>query len=237
MLVLAVETATPVGSVSLVSEQGLIQERGSGTVTTHSIWLLPAIRDMLASARLILEEVDGFAVSSGPGSFTGLRIGLSVVKGLSLATGKPVVAVSTLDAMAELVPFCRHLVCPLLDARKKEVYAALYRFPSRGSVRRDSDNLVLAPSNLAQLIKEKVLFLGNGAQLHRDLLADLLGKNARFASARFRHPKAAAVGQLGLRRLAQAKTDDLDGLEPLYVRPPEAELRRLGRSQRRRRSS
>jgi len=230
MLVLAVETATHVGSVSLVSEEGMIQERGSGTVTTHSIWLLPTIRDMLAAARLTMEEVDGFAVSSGPGSFTGLRIGLSVVKGLSLATGKPVVAVPTLDAMAELVPFCRHLVCPLLDARKKEVYAALYRFPSRGSVRRDSDHLVLAPGNLAQLIKEKVLFLGNGAQLHRDLLTDLLGKKALFASARFRHPKASAVGQLGLRRLAQAKTDDLDALEPLYVRPPEAELKRLGHS-------
>jgi tRNA threonylcarbamoyladenosine biosynthesis protein TsaB len=232
MMVLAVETATPVGSVSLVSDEGLIQERDSETVTTHSSWLLPAIRDMLVSARMTLEEVDGFAVSSGPGSFTGLRIGLSVVKGLSLATGKPVVAVPTLDAMAELIPFCRYLVCPLLDARKKEVYAALYRFPSRGSVRRDSDHLVLAPNNLVQMIKEKVLFLGNGAQLYRDLLRDLLGKKAIFASPRFRHPKASAVGQLGLHRLAQAKTDDLDALEPLYVRPSEAELKRAGRSRR-----
>lgn len=230
MRVLAVETATPVGSVSLVGEEGVILESGSGAVTTHSTWLLPAIGDLMAAAQLSLEDVDGFAVSAGPGSFTGLRIGLSVVKGLSLATGKPLVAVPTLDAMAELIPFCRHLVCPILDARKKEVYSALYRHFPGGAVRRQSDYLVLPPRALAQMIAEKVLFLGNGVDRYRNLLAELLESKALFASDRFRHPRAAAVGMLGLRRLARGQIDDLNGLEPLYVRPSEAELKKLSRS-------
>jgi tRNA threonylcarbamoyladenosine biosynthesis protein TsaB len=224
--VLAVETATPQGSVSLVGEEGVILERQSGSNTTHAIWLQSAIRDLLAEAPFALEDVDGFAVSAGPGSFTGLRIGLSTVKGLSLATGKPVVAVPTLDAMVELVPVNQQLICPLLDARKKEVYAALYRRLPGGTLRRESDYLVLPPQALAELIDEKVLFLGNGVDVYGDLLADLLGKRAVFASKRFRHPRAAAVGHIGLRLLAQGQADDLDELEPLYVRSSEAEQKR-----------
>ncbi len=229
MRVLAVETATPLGSVSLVDEDGVILERESGAVSAHSTWLLPAIRDLLATARLSLEEVTGFAVSAGPGSFTGLRIGMSTVKGLALATGKPMVAVPTLDALAEMIPFCRHLVCPILDARKKEVYAALYRHLPRGGVRRQDDYLVLAPRDLACMITERVLFLGTGVDLYRDLMMELLGKKVLFASAHFRHPRASAVGRLGLRRLARGQADDLDRLEPLYVRPSQAELIRKGR--------
>lgn len=231
MPILAVETATPQGSVSLVGEEGVILERQSGSTSSHAIWLQPAIRDLLADASFALEDVDGFAVSGGPGSFTGLRIGLSTVKGLSLATGKPVVAVPTLDAMAELVPASRQLICPLLDARKKEVYAALYRPLPGGILRRESDYLALAPRALAELIDERVLFLGNGLDLYGDLLADLLGEKAVFASKRFRYPRAAAVGRLGLRLLAQGQAGDLDELEPLYVRPSEAERKRRSSSQ------
>jgi tRNA threonylcarbamoyladenosine biosynthesis protein TsaB len=232
MRVLAVETATPLGSVSLVDEGGVILERESGVAITHSTWLLPAIRDLLIEAQLSPGELDGFAVSVGPGSFTGLRIGLSTVKGLSLATGKPVVPVPTLDAMAELVPPCPHLICPLLDARKKEVYAALYRHLLGGPLHRQGDFLVLSPHALAHLIDEKVLFLGNGSDLYRELLVRLFGDKALFASANLRYPKAATVGQLGLRLLKQGCTEDLDGLEPLYVRPSEAELKRRSRSER-----
>jgi tRNA threonylcarbamoyladenosine biosynthesis protein TsaB len=190
---------------------------------------MPAIGGLLKEAQLSPEEVDGFAVSAGPGSFTGLRIGLSTIKGLCLATGKPVVAVPTLDAMAELVPPCSHLICPLLDARKKEVYAALYRHLPEEEVRREGDYLVMDPRLLAEMIHQKVFFLGNGVDLYRDLLADLLGEKAAFAPAQLRHPRAAMVGRVGLRLLERGQSDSLDELEPLYVRPSEAELKKHGR--------
>ena len=231
MRILAVETATPLGSVSLVDEEVVILERESGAATTHSTWLLPAIGELLREAGLSPGEVDGFAVSAGPGSFTGLRIGLSTVKGLSLATGKPVVAVPTLDAMAEPVPPCPHLICPLLDARKEEVYVALYRHIPGGSLRRQGDCLVMPPRMLARMISENVFFLGNGVDHYRELLVELFGEKAFFASSNLRYPKATTVGQLGLRLLAQGRTEDVDGLEPLYVRLSEAELKNRDRSE------
>ena len=231
MLVLAVETATPLGSVSLVDEGGVIAERDSGSVTTHSTWLLPAVGELLAEAGVSMRSIDGYAVSVGPGSFTGLRIGLSTVKGLALAAEKPLVGVSTLDALAGLVPRCRYLICPIIDARKKEVYAALYRH--RGEeIHRESDDFVLPPGTLADMLAERVLFLGTGGDLYRDVLTESLPGKALFASGRFRYPRAGSVGKLGLRRLAGGQVDPLDRIEPRYVRLSEAELKKAGRHQR-----
>ncbi len=229
MLILEVETATPRGSVSLVDEKGVILEHDSSGAATHATWLLPAIRDLLEKAGISLEEVDGFAVSAGPGSFTGLRIGLSTIKGLCLATGKPVVAVPTLDAMAELAGSRQQLICPLLDARKKEVYAALYRHLPGEKIRRESRYLVMAPRALAEEIGEAVFFLGNGVDLYRDLLAELLEEKATFSSAELRHPRASLVGRIGLNLLQRGQSAHYDELEPLYVRPSEAELKKQGR--------
>jgi tRNA threonylcarbamoyladenosine biosynthesis protein TsaB len=226
MRILAVETSTPVGSISLVAEDGVILGRESGEVSTHSTWLLPALRGLLAEVGLAADQVDGFAVSVGPGSFTGLRIGLSTVKGLALATGKPVVAVPTLEALAHSVPRCRVLICPILDARKKEVYAAFYLQDQDGTLRCQGQEMVLRPGALAEMISQRVLFLGSGVDLYRDVLTAALGKKAMFASARFRHPRAAEVGKLGLKRLVGGQVEDLDSLEPKYVRPSEAELKK-----------
>jgi tRNA threonylcarbamoyladenosine biosynthesis protein TsaB len=225
MRILAVETTTPLGSIGLVDEDGTILERDSGPVTAHSTWLLPALEGLMTEAGLTAGDVDGYAVSAGPGSFTGLRIGLSAVKGLALATGKPVVAVPTLEALAHAVRRCRVLICPILDARKNEVYAALYSRDGDGPLSCRHDERVLSPRALGGEISQRVLFLGTGVELYREVLEEILGKRALFASARFRYPRAAQVGRLGLRRLAQGQIEDPDTLEPRYVRPSEAELK------------
>jgi tRNA threonylcarbamoyladenosine biosynthesis protein TsaB len=229
MRILAVETATLQGSIALVGEQGVLAEVRSEEGMTHAAWLMPAIERLFRMTALSLEQIDGLAVSAGPGSFTGLRIGLSTVKGLALGAGKPVVAIDTLDVLAQAVPPCRRLVCPIVDARKKEVYAALYGPSEEDGLRRLTPDMVLPPQRLAERIDAAVLFVGNGIEPYRSVLSRTLGHRALFASQRFRYPRAAVVAQLGLARLARGRTDVLETLEPLYVRPSEAELKKRHR--------
>src|SRR5512142_2379760 len=126
MYVLGIETSTKTGSVAVVSDKAVIAQYSLNIEITHSERLMSTVDRVLKDTGIALSQLDGFAVATGPGSFTGLRIGVSTVKGLAFATGKPVAAVPTLFALAWNVPHAAWPVCPLLDARKKEVYAAVY---------------------------------------------------------------------------------------------------------------
>jgi len=226
MRILAVETATLQGSIALVDDSKVLAGLRSPEGIPHARWLMPAIERLFCETGLSLEGIDGLAVSAGPGSFTGLRIGLSTVKGLALGAGKPVVAVPTLDALARSVPPGRRLLCPILDARKKEVYAAFFRPDGDGGWERRTEDLALTPGRLAERIDEPVLFAGNGIDPYRQVLEAALGRRALFAAGRFRFPRAEAVAELGLIRLARGQADTLETLEPRYVRPSEAEVKK-----------
>ncbi|MGH7311444.1 MAG: tRNA (adenosine(37)-N6)-threonylcarbamoyltransferase complex dimerization subunit type 1 TsaB [Candidatus Rokuibacteriota bacterium] len=220
MRLLAVETSTLAGGVAILEDDRLRGEYILDVSATHSERLLPAIDRVLADAGWSPGDLQGLAVAVGPGSFTGLRIGLSVVKGLALALGVPVVAVPTLDAMAAALPFAALPVCPVLDARKGEVYCCLYRW--EGSVmRRQWDYLALAPATLAARLIEPVVLLGDGAHL-------VDTPHARLAPPHRRVPSPAAVGVLGLARLGHGESVPAAALTPIYLRPSEAELKHHG---------
>jgi len=136
MKIMAIETSTMLGGVAITDDlSGLIAEIRFNVKSTHSERLMTGIDHILKQAGLKLADIDVFAIASGPGSFTGLRIGLSTVKGFSYATGKPIVSVPTLEALAWNFPYCRYPVCTMLDARKKEVYAALFKWDDKGFTR------------------------------------------------------------------------------------------------------
>jgi tRNA threonylcarbamoyladenosine biosynthesis protein TsaB len=215
---LAVETSTLAGGVALLDGDRLRGECVLDVTATHSERLMPVIDRMLADAGWTPESLEALAVAVGPGSFTGLRIGLAAVKGLALALGLPVAAVPTLDAMAASLPFAALPVCPVLDARKGEVYACLYRWDA-GVMRREWDYVALAPEALAARLVEPVIVLGDGAPLVRSPLA-------RLAPPHRRTPSPAAVGSLGLAHLAAGRSVPAAGLVPIYLRPSEAELKR-----------
>ena len=228
MLVMGIDTSTMQGGVALLSGQGVISEYTLNIKATYSERLLPLIERALQDAGITLGHVEGFAVAVGPGSFTGLRIGLSTAKGLVVAGGQPLVGVSTLEAMAWTLPFCAHQVCPILDARKGEVYCALFRHEGDRLIRL-TDDAALAPEVLASHIQQPTVFLGDGLAAYEGLLKSHLKDLALFPPLVGRGGRAAAVAELGRRRLMQGHRDDLATLTPHYLRPSEAELKHLGR--------
>src|SRR6266478_6775542 len=166
MRVLAVETSTLAGGAALLDGELVVGEYALDVSATHSERLMGAIDRLLTDAGWSVRDLEGLAVSVGPGSFTGLRIGLSTVKGLALALSIPIVPVPTLDAMAALLPFAALPVCPVLDARKREVYASLYRWDGAG-MHRVWEYLAIAPADLARRLDEPVIVLGDAAdQIH-----------------------------------------------------------------------
>jgi tRNA threonylcarbamoyladenosine biosynthesis protein TsaB len=218
MRLLAVETSTLAGGVALLDGERLVAEYLLDVGIAHSERLMAAVDRVLADARWTTRDLAGLAVAVGPGSFTGLRIAVSTVKGLALALRLPIAAVPTLDAMAAAVPWASLPVCPVLDARKGEVYASRYHWED-GAMRRDWEYEALPPEALALRLGEPTLLVGDGA-------AGIISAHARLLPAPERLPSPACVGALGLARLQTGETVSAAALSPLYLRPSEAELKR-----------
>lgn len=220
MRVLAVETSTLAGGVALLDGDRVVGEYLLDVRATHSERLMATVDRALGDAGWRIEDVGGLAVAVGPGSFTGLRIGLSTVKGLALALSVRVAAVPTLDAMAAGLPFAALPVCPVIGARRGEVYTALYRWNGH-AMRREWEFLALTPEELAERLAEPVIVLGDGA-------GSIRSPYARLAPPARRMSSPACVAQLGAERLLRGETVGAAELVPLYLRPSQAELRRRG---------
>ncbi|WP_449240864.1 tRNA (adenosine(37)-N6)-threonylcarbamoyltransferase complex dimerization subunit type 1 TsaB [Desulfoscipio gibsoniae] len=227
MFVLGIEAATPVAAVAVVAEGKILAERMVNNRRTHSVNLLPMVRDTLSDAAINKEQLSGIAVSSGPGSFTGLRIGMSTARTLAQVLSLPLADVPTLDALAYPLSGHAGLVCPILNARKNEVYAALYNNTSTGQ-----ECLVPArATGLSELLKllegfkERVTFIGDGVAEYGGLLKAQMGSNACLAPICASFPRGAAVAELGLRLLQAGKACDPLTLLPHYIRESEAEIK------------
>ena len=228
MKVLGVDTATTGGGIGIIDDEKVLAEYTFDAGDTPSAGLIPAIQTVLDQARLDLAALDAIAVSLGPGSFTGVRVGLSAVKGLSLAAGMPVLGVSTLDALAFQFPPTSTLICPFIDARKGEVYTALYKQREGGGLERLTPYQVLSPAALlSQLASHTTVFVGDGVEVYGEFIKGHLGERALFAPPEMRFLKGETVATLGLERIKQGERDDIASLVPLYVRPSEAELKRV----------
>ena len=226
MLILAFESSARAASVALVEDGRLISQYSQCSGLTHSRTLLPMAEDMLKNAELSLDKVDLFAVAHGPGSFTGIRIGVSTVKGLAWAADKPCVGVSTLEAMAWHGLAAGGLVCPVMDARRSQVYNALFQVENGRPVRLCEDR----PIALSQLAEElrtlnaPAFLIGDGAELAEKYLREqaipctVAPENLRWQSA------------WGVAMAAMDKTPgNADALLPVYLRLSQAERERQDR--------
>jgi tRNA threonylcarbamoyladenosine biosynthesis protein TsaB len=228
-LLLGLETATFCGSVALLAGDRLVASRTLNSPATHSARLLRTIEDLLGETTTRLENLAALAVSIGPGSFTGVRIGLSVAKGLAFALDIAIVGVSTLEALAVRAGRNRRLICPVIDARRNETFVAAYRWPAAADFPRCALPPAVMPierflDRLPAARRGQCLFLGDGALRYRAEIEAHLGERAAFAPPHRMLPSAEEVTWLGQRRLARGNADDPARLEPVYIRPSDARL-------------
>jgi len=222
MKILAVDTATKTCSVAVTENDSLLAEITVNHAKTHTAFLMKLIHAVLKEVFLSLDDMDGFAITIGPGSFTGLRIGLSSIKGFSAATGKPVVGVSTLEALARIIPYTSNCICPMIDARKGQVYFARYRYHN-GVLINESPVCSLHLMHAIENKTERCIFIGDGALTYKKLIMNQLGNLALFAHSHQHVIKASVVAQLSLPKFLNGKTDAVDSLVPAYARKSDVE--------------
>lgn len=225
ILILAIETATGCGSVCLARyrENGLhlLAEWTSQPDMTHSRRLLGSVEWLMHSAGVQWDDLDGVAVSTGPGSFTGLRIGMAAAKSIVMAAGSRLVGVPTLDALACCTGESDRLVCALLDARKKQVYAGLYRAGEDGLPRRVAGPMVVTPGRLLEQINEPVLLVGPGAKVYEDIFQS--APQVAILPTYLTLPRAMHVALLAGGKFIRSDFLNPITAAPVYVRVPEAE--------------
>ncbi len=219
MSVLAIETSTERMGVALVNETKVLSLYELLAERPHAVELPQAVTRVLQAGGETLEHLEGIAIDIGPGSFTGLRIGLSFVKALALAKPVPVIGVASLDVLASNVPFATDLVCPVIDAKQHKVYSALYH-ANGAQMEKQSDYALSTLEELTQRLgQQRVLFLGDGASVYRQALIERMGERAAFADPEWWYPQAAVLGRLGLTRFRAGQRDNPKDLVPMYLHP------------------
>ncbi|MFB3894835.1 MAG: tRNA (adenosine(37)-N6)-threonylcarbamoyltransferase complex dimerization subunit type 1 TsaB [bacterium] len=223
MLILGIDTSTTTGGVALASDERLIANYQLDVTATHSARLFPAIEAMLRDAQVTLNSVTGIAVAIGPGSFTGLRIGVATAKSLAYLNKIPLIGISTLEALAYPLSASNGFIYPMIDALRGEVYAAGFQ-AQQGRLERIFEDLVCSIPDLLAQLHFPCLFTGNGISKHQQEIKDALGDRAIFAPINLQGVLPSSIAELGLQKLAAGIQDDPLKLEPRYIRRPEAEL-------------
>ena len=224
MKILSLDSSTESASVALLDKDKVLGELTFNYKKQHSVILMPMIDALLKNLDLTINDVDGFAVSKGPGSFTGLRIGTAVIKGLCQGTKKPFIGISTLDSLAYNMAFTDGLICPIIDALRDNVYTALYTFEN-GNLKVYKEKSIMHIDELINTIKEEnknVCFVGDGVFKFREKLKQNL-YSCSFAPSNLNHARASSLGELGYMLLSKGLCDNLYSFAPIYLRKSQAE--------------
>ena len=223
MKILSIDTSSKNFSLSVSDDTEILSSYTLALDKILSESIIPAIDQSLKKAGVSLVEVDGFAVGLGPGSFTSLRVGLSTVKALSLAAGKPVVGISSLDALAMNVNEDDEQICTLTDARRNMMYACLYT-KERANLKRKSDYWLTTVKDFFKKIKGKAVLIGDGIKFLKSEGETFDKKKFRLIPEKLWYPKAELLSQLALKRFKVRQTDDVNTLVPLYVYPEDCQV-------------
>ncbi|MBR6615034.1 MAG: tRNA (adenosine(37)-N6)-threonylcarbamoyltransferase complex dimerization subunit type 1 TsaB [Lachnospiraceae bacterium] len=232
MRILAIESSSLVASVAIVEDGVTLAEYTANFKMTHSQTLLPMIDSMVSLFGIDLATIDAIAVSGGPGSFTGLRIGSATAKGLGLALDKPLIHIPTLDGTAYNLYGAKGLICPIMDARRNQVYTGIYRFEQDFEVVMEQDAV-----DMGELIEklnamgERVIFLGDGVPVHEKRIRESMAVPFDFAPAHMNRQRAASVAALGAVYFAEGKIETAAEHGPDYLRKSQAEREREEREQ------
>lgn len=225
MRILAIESSSLVASVAITTDDILTAEYTVNFKKTHSQTLLPMIEELKKRLELEIDTIDAIAVSGGPGSFTGLRIGSATAKGLGLALDLPLIHIPTLEAMAYNLYGVSKLICPIMDARRGQVYTGLYTFENNNLLTK-LDQCAISIEELVEKLNEfngEVIFLGDGVPVHREFIEEQLKIDYCFAPPHVNRQKASSVAALASIYYNQGKTVSADEQTPDYLRVSQAE--------------
>ncbi|MGG4011394.1 tRNA (adenosine(37)-N6)-threonylcarbamoyltransferase complex dimerization subunit type 1 TsaB [Bacillus smithii] len=225
MKVLAIDTSNYPLGVGLADENKVIGEYISNTKKNHSIRAMPAIEYLLKDCETSPQELDKIVVAKGPGSYTGIRIGVTIAKTLAWSLQIPISGVSSLAAIAAGAHYYPHFICPIFDARRGRVYTGLYRYIN-GQLTTESEDQIVLLSDWCEELKRKkepVLFMGNDLSLHRSSIKEMLGDQADFAPDTLHNPRPGELAKMGM----NMPEEDLHSFVPNYIRLAEAEAKWL----------
>ena len=216
-MILGIETATLICGVALADDSGLVADYRLHRGLSHAEILPTVVERVMAEAGIDKDVISGIAVSCGPGSFTGLRIGIGFAKGLTLGWSKPMLTVPTMDGMVAVLPGVAEWACVLLKARKGEAYRGLYRWSGSNWITEEEIRTVMDSEISDGLRDGPVVFLGEGAEMYRAGILETI-QNARFVTSSLTHPSGYGVALAGLHLLKEGKTVDPDSAVPMYIK-------------------
>lgn len=224
MLVLSVDSSYSTATCALIKDDKILAEINLNDKKQHSVILMRLIDSILKEYEIDINDIDAFIISRGPGSFTGLRIGMATLKGLAFASKKPLISVSTLDALAYNSISFQGIICPIMDALRDNIYTCLYK--------NENNNLTplikeqcLNINELVTILKEQtlpIIFVGDGVTKHKEFLQENI-PNSFFAPNHSNFPKASSVGELGIKKINDGVIENIDSINPIYLRKSQAE--------------
>lgn len=226
MKILSIDTSTECATCALVDDNQILGELSFNYKKQHSTILMPMIENLLKNVNHSISDVDGFVVSKGPGSFTGLRIGMAAIKGLAQGSQKPFISISSLDALANNFPYFDGYICAMMDALRDNVYCSIYKFQN-GELINSSDYMAISINELLELlntqyIDSKVIFVGDGIYKFKETISSNFAL-ACFAPNHLNYVRAASLGTLGLDLLKSGLEDNLYTSAPIYLKKSQAE--------------
>ena len=221
-MILAVNTTTRQFGLALMDMQGAVLAEYLNLPKERNFsGFMPALHALMESANVGMEEIQTIAVAIGPGSFTGMRVGLAMAKGMTQGLKIPIIGVSSLEALASQVIYANYPICPIIDSRKGEVFTALFHWSDDGEMVRTREDTCLRIEDLASMATETTIVLGNDFNRQSPLIKEALGAEAVLAQAHLWNLRASAVGTLGLKRFLAQDFDDAQDLVPIYLRSPD----------------
>lgn len=225
MKILAVDSSSKVATCAVMDDDKLLGEYIINHKMTHSKKLMPLIRDMLDSLELTPEDIDLYAASEGPGSFTGLRIGIASIKAMAHAHNKKVVAIPTMEALAFNIPYGKGIIVPMMDARRNRVYTGIYKWEN-GEFYTIKEQDVMPVEELIDILKErseKIIVNGNGSVAYREELIEGLKDRILFSPRSTNIARASSIAELAMNKAKSDETIDYHNLKPNYLRKSQAE--------------
>ena len=228
MKVLALDSSGLVASVAIVEDETMLAEYTVNYKKTHSQTLLPMLDEIVQMTEQDLKTIDAIAVAGGPGSFTGLRIGSATAKGLGLALDRPLVSVPTVNALAYNLYGCSTDICPIMDARRNQVYTGIFCF-KEGKFVTEVQQVPMAVHELAEMLNKRgkaVTFLGDGVPVYQNVLEELLTVPFSFAPAHMNRQRASSVAVLGMQYIKEGRAETAAEHKPDYLRLSQAERER-----------